>query len=213
MPCRFSFPTAVPEPVLEVLGEDLHVFPGQDVLDEGRGDSQVDQGLVDPFPQAVLLGLAVRQVQLADELLELLEHEGVETVVVFGDDFLLIVGVFLFRHGYVLSWVIRCSLPVVSDATALPRNGSDHAAFYRSSWGGSIGAMSGAWFLLALWGGEAIVIADCQSMVVGRGRWEGQERVLTALRSGLCPAGTDEHRAYVPGPAGRKPCCTDEWMP
>ena len=62
------------------------------------GDLQLDHRLVGPVPEPLLLGVGVGQVQLADELLELGEHDGVQLAVVVRDDSLLVLRVLLFTH-------------------------------------------------------------------------------------------------------------------
>ena len=41
-------------PVLQVLGQDLDVLFGHDVIDDGRGDLEIGHGFVCTFPEAGL---------------------------------------------------------------------------------------------------------------------------------------------------------------
>ena len=53
-----------------------------DVVEDRRGDFELDHGLVGPVPEPVPLGLRLGDVQLADQLAELAEHDRIEVVVV-----------------------------------------------------------------------------------------------------------------------------------
>jgi len=70
------------QPVLEVLGQYLHILLLHDVRDGGGADLQLCHCLVCSLPEPVMLGLGLGQIQLGHKLAELLEHYGVEVLVV-----------------------------------------------------------------------------------------------------------------------------------
>ncbi len=96
----FLFFLFVGEPVLEVFGEDFHIFFLHNVVDDCGGDFQLDHSLVRPLPEPFLLGGGVGQIEVGYQLAEFLEHYRIEVIVIPRDYFFLIYGTFIFGHKF-----------------------------------------------------------------------------------------------------------------
>ena len=70
------------EPALEILRQDLDVLLLHDVGYGGWLDFEFHHRLVGAIPEAVVFGLGLGQIQLGKQLAQLLEHYGVEVLVV-----------------------------------------------------------------------------------------------------------------------------------
>ena len=80
------------------MGEDFDASFLHDVFADGWFDFELYHGFFGAAPEGFFLGGVFSEVEVGDEFLELLEHDGVEVLVVAMDDFALVGAVVFFGH-------------------------------------------------------------------------------------------------------------------
>ena len=87
------------QPVLEVFGQDGWVAGRDDMAGDIGGNIESAEVFLNAQPQPVAFFVGIGKVKLGDKLLQLCQCDGVEVLIIAGDDFFLVGGVVSFRHS------------------------------------------------------------------------------------------------------------------
>jgi hypothetical protein len=78
------------KPFFEVFGQHLDIFLLKKMKANRVGDIQFQEGLFHPFPKFLPLAFGLGKKKLTDQFLESAQKDGVQMLIIVGDDFLLV---------------------------------------------------------------------------------------------------------------------------
>ena len=97
------------KPVLEIFGQYFDIFFLHDVVDDGRWYFEILHGLEGSLPELFCFGGCLGKVQVGNQFAELLEHQGVEVLVILRNYVFLIIRIFCHSRIIYINFLWLCT--------------------------------------------------------------------------------------------------------